>query len=113
MAIDIKQLFQPQQLPSSVGVIFSMPTTPTTAVMKNGRVRLTNTTAGAVPATLYTAPAATASGAANCCLSAYSIAGNSYFDFDLPTMSAGDTLRGLAGAAASLTIHEIGGVIYS
>lgn len=113
MALSISQLFQPQQLPTSVGVLFSMPTTPATSVLKNGRVRLTNTTGGIVAATLYVAPAATASSAANCCLSAVSIAANGYLDVDIPTMAAGDTLRGLAGAATSITIHEIGGVIYS
>lgn len=113
MALSFLQLFGPTVLPNAVGVLYSMPTTPTTSVLKNGRVRLTNTTAIAATATLYSAPAATASSAANCFLNAVSIAPNSYLDVDIPTMAAGDTLRGLAGAVSSITMHELGGVIYS
>jgi hypothetical protein len=113
MALSIVQLFQPTVLGTASAVIFSMPTLPATSTLKNARMRLTNTTAGAVTATLYEAPSATASAASNCFLSAVSIPANSSIEVDVPTMAAGDTLRGLAGAAASITVHEMGGVVYS
>ncbi len=110
MALTISQLFPAAQLTTSSAVIFSMPAT---GVLKNGRVRLTNTSASAVPVTLYSAPAATPSGASNCCLSAYSVAANGYLDVDIPTMTGGDTLRGLAGTTLVITVHEMAGIIYS
>lgn len=113
MALTISQLFPPVQLPAVAGVLFTLPAVPATNVLKNGRVRLTNTTAGAVTVTMYADAAANASGASNCFLNAVSIAANAYLDVDIPTMKAGDTLRGLAGAAASITMSEIGGIIYS
>jgi hypothetical protein len=115
MALTISQLFTPVQLPNAVGVLFTMPTAAEqpTAVLKNGRVRLTNTSAAAVPVTLYAAPSATASAAANCCMSTQSIPANSYVDVDIPTMAAGDTLRGFAGTASVVTMHEMGGMLYS
>jgi hypothetical protein len=113
MALTISQLFAPQVLPNAAGLLFAMPVAPVTSVLKNGRVRLTNTTAGAVTATLYADVAATASSAANCFLNAVSIAANSFLDVDVPTLKAGDTLRGLASAGASITMHEMGGVLYS
>jgi hypothetical protein len=113
MAISIAQLFAPVQLSNAVGVLFSMPTSPTTSTLKNGRMRLTNTTGGAVSATLYAAASATASSAANCFLSGVSIAANSSIDVDIPTLAAGDTVRGVASAGASITAHEMGGIIYS
>lgn len=113
MALTIQQLFAPSQLPASVGVLFSMPSTPTTSTLKNARMRLTNTTASPVAATLYADAAATTSSAANCFLSAVSIPANSSIEVDIPTMKAGDTLRGFAGSATSVTAHEMGGVIYS
>lgn len=112
MALSIVQLFAAQVLPTVVGVLYSMPTDPTTSVLKNGRVRLTNTTAGALTVTMYAAPSATASAAGNCFLNAVSIAANGYLDVDLPTMKAGDTLRGLS-SAGGITMHELGGVLYS
>lgn len=113
MTLSVTQLFTPVQLPNAAAVLFAMPTSPATSVLKNGRVRLSNTTAGAVTATLYADVAANASGAANTCLPTVSIAANGYLDVDLPTMKAGDTLRGVAGAANSITMHEIGGTLYS
>lgn len=113
MALTIQQLFAPVQLAAAAAVLFTMPTTPTTTVLKNGRVRLTNTSAGAVPVTLYADASGNASAAANCCLNAVSIAANSYIDIDIPTLKAGDTLRGFAGTANVITMHELGGVLYS
>ena len=113
MALTVSQLFSALQLPSSAAVLFSMPTAPASSVLKNGRVRLTNTSASAVPVTLYADTAANASGVENCCLSAVSIAASAYLDVDIPTLKAGDTLRGFAGTANVVTMHELGGVIYS
>ena len=113
MALTISQLFTPVQLPDAAGVLFSMPTTPTSTVLKNGRVRLTNTDASVLTVTLYADVAATASSAANCCLNAISIPPNDYIDVYIPTLKAGDTLRGFAGTAATVTMHEIGGILYS
>lgn len=115
MALTISQLFTPVQLAAAAGVLFTMPTVASqpNAVLKNGRVRLTNTSASAVPVTLYADAAANASGAANCCLSAQSVPANGYMDVDIPTLKAGDTLRGMAGTASIITMHEMGGVLYS
>lgn len=112
-ALTIAQLFAPVQLPAAVAVLYSMPTSPATSTLKNARMRLTNTTGGAVAATLYMDASATASSAVNCFLSAVSIPANSSIEIDIPTMKAGDTLRGFAGAATSITAHEMGGVIFS
>lgn len=110
MALTIAQLFAPVQLAAAAAVIYTMPAT---GVLKNGRVRLTNNSGVAVPVTLYAAPSAAASAPANCCLNAKSIAANDYLDVDIPTLTGGDTFRGFAGTAAVITIHEMGGVIYS
>ena len=109
MAVTLTKIFPPVQLPASVAVLFTFATTG--ATLKNLRVRLTNTSASAVPVTLHVDVAATASGAGNCCLSAKSIAANDYIDIDIPTMVTGDTLRGFAGTANVITMHEIGGTI--
>ena len=112
-ALTIAQLFAPTVLPAAVAVLYTMPTTPASSVLKNGRARLTNTTAGPITVTMYADASGNASAAGNCFLNAVSIAANGYLDVDLPTMKAGDTLRGFASAAASITMHELGGVLYS
>ncbi len=111
MAMTFTQLFTPVQLPNAVGVLYTQSVTG--GVLKNGRVRLCNTSASPVPVTLYADVAANASSAANCFLSAKSIAANDYIDIDIPTLKAGDTLRGFAGTASVITMHELGGIIWS
>ena len=113
MALSVAQLFAPVALAASDAVLYTMPTSPTTSVLKNGRVRLTNTSGSAVPVTLYADASGTASAAANCCLSAKSVGANDFLDVDIPTLKAGDTLRGFAGTAAVITMHELGGILYS
>lgn len=113
MALTITQLFAPVQLPNAAAVLFTPPAAPTSIVLKNGRVRLTNTSGAPVAVTLYADASGNASSAANCCLNAVSVAANGYLDVDLPTLKAGDTLRGFAGTANVVTMHELGGVYYS
>ena len=110
MAVTLSKLFAPLQLGSSAAVLY---TNSTGGVIKNLRIRLTNTSGSAVPVTLYADVAATASSASNCCLSAVSIAANDYLDLDVPTLANGDTLRGFAGTGAVITMHEIGGAVVS
>lgn len=109
--LEIKQLFSPIVLPAAAAVLYTMPVAAGT-VLKNGRVRLSNTTAAPLAATLYSDLAATASSAANVCFPTKNVPANDYIDVDLPTMKAGDTLRGFAGAAAGITMQELGGVLY-
>lgn len=114
MALTITKLFNPTVLSGSgAAVLFTVPTTPGSNTLKNARMRLTNTSAGPVTASLYAGPAAAPSDATTCFLAAVSIAANTSLEVDVPTLAAGDTLRGQAGAANSITAHEMGGVLYS
>ena len=113
MALTFIKLFAPVQLPiTTPNVLYTCPAAPSTTVLKNGRVRLVNTSASPVSATLYAVPAAGSPTAANECF-VQSIPATSYVDVDIPTLAAGDTLQGVAGTASVITIHELGGVLYS
>lgn len=110
MTISISKFFPATVLTTSAATIYTIPLVPSTTVLKNGRVALTNTTAGPVTATLYST---TAASAAVCFLFEKSIAVNETLYADLPTMGAGDALVGKAGANTSITVHECGGALYS
>lgn len=113
MAFSFIKLFPATVLTTSAVSIYTCPASPVTSVVKNGRIRFTNTSAAAVAVTAYIVPSAGTASASNCFLNAYAIGANSYFDIDLPTMAAGDMLQALASAATSVTIHEDGGTLYS
>ena len=111
MAISLLKLFAPTVLGTAAAVVYTCPTSPTSSVVKNGRIRFTNTSGAVVTVTAYAVPSAGTPAAGNTFLNTYPISGNGYFDIDLPTLASGDTLQALASAATSITVHEIGGVI--
>lgn len=113
MTTTISQLFTPTQLPAAAAVLYTVPAAPATTILRNGRVRLTNTTGAAQAVTLHVDAAASATGAGNCFLSAVSLAANASVEVDVPVLKAGDTLRGFASAAASVTLHLMDGVLIS
>jgi hypothetical protein len=113
MTISYSSFFPPTVLTTIVATLYTVGTTPTTNLLRGGRVRLTNTTAGAVTATLYAVPNLGSPGVGNAFVSAQSIAANSYLDVDVPIMGPGTTLQALAGANTSITIHMLAGSIFS
>lgn len=113
MALSFTKLFQPAQIAATATAYFTMPTSPTSSLLRNGRVRVSNTSAGAVTVTLYAVPSGGTAGDDNTIVLDYAVGANSFIDFDIPTLAAGDEIQALAGAATSLTIHAMDGVIYS
>lgn len=113
MALTVIKLFAPLQLGTGETTIYQCAAAPSTTVLKNGRLRLSNITAGAVTVTLHNVPSGGSAGDANAFMKGESIAANSHVDVDMPTLAAGDTVSGLAGAATSINVQELGGVLYS
>src|SRR3990167_3276470 len=98
---------------AAVDTLFTVGASPTTNVLRNGRVRFANVTAGAVTIKAWAVPAAGAAADANVCLPTLSIAANSYIDLDLPYVVAGGFVQAQAGAASSITALQIDGFIQS
>ncbi len=113
MSITYSNFFAPTVLTTTAATLLTVPVTPTSSLLRGGRVRLTNTTAGAVTATLYAVPLAGTAAAGNCFASAISVPANNYLDVDVPIMPAGAFMQALAGANTSLTIHMLAGGLYS
>jgi hypothetical protein len=114
MAISYSKLFEPTVLTTSAATLGSaIPSTPTSSLLRGGRVRFTNTSAVAVTVTAYAVPSGGAAADGNAIIKAKSIAANDYLDIDLPAMKAGDFLQALASAATSITAHYITGSIFS
>lgn len=113
MSITYSAFFAPTVLTTSAATLFTVPATPTSTLLRGGRIRLTNTTAGPVTATLYAVPSAGTAAAGNSFLTGKSIAANDYLDVDVPIMGPGAFVQGLAGAATSITAHMLSGSYFS
>jgi len=113
MTTSYSNFMAPTVLTTSAADLVTVAATPTTNLLRGGRMRLTNTTGGAVTATLYAVPAAGTASDANAFIKAKSIAANDYLDGDVPIMPAGSKVQGLAGAATSITAHMLSGSVYS
>jgi hypothetical protein len=113
MTISYSQFMAPTVLGVAAATLFTVPATPASTLLRGGRMRLVNTTAGAVTATLYAVPLAGSAAAGNAFVSGKSIAANDYLDVDVPLMGPGGFVQGLAGAATSITAHMISGSLFS
>ena len=114
MALTYTKLFEPNQVDNAaLETLLTVPASPTTSLLRNGRIRFVNTTAGAVTITCHAVPVSGAASDANALLKTVSISANGYLDVDLPVLKAGDFVQAQAGAAASISAHMIDGVLFS
>ncbi len=112
MTMDYRKLFEPVALGLAAATIMTVPATVTTTLLRGAIVRVTNTTAAPVAATLYAVPLAGAVGASNMFMAAQSVGANSSIEVQVPQMKAGDFLQGFA-SATGLNIQAISGAYFS
>jgi hypothetical protein len=114
MTITYSAFFAPTVLGTTAATLGSaVPSSPTTTLLRGGRIRMTNTTAAAVTATLYAVPFGGTASASNAFFSGKSINANDFIDVDVPIMPAGSFIQALAGTATAITAHMISGGYYS
>lgn len=113
-AITRQQLFAPQNINHAAPtVLLTVPATPTSTLLVNGRVRFSNHTAAAATIVAWAIPFSGSSGDDNIALPETSIGANSYIDIDVPQLSAGGTLQAQAGTATSITAQPLDGAYYT
>lgn len=113
MALTFKKLFQPQLLSNVAGTIYTVDSAPATTLLRNGRVRVTNTDSVAHAVTLNAVPVAGSSSATNKFLPGTTVGPNTYIDVDIPQMSAGDFISGSADLANVVNVQAIDGYLQS
>ncbi len=113
MALSFSQLFALLQVGNTPTTLLTVAATPTSNLLRNGRIRFSNTTAGAVTITAWCVPSAGAAGDSNVFCPVKSIPANDYIDVDVPQAKAGDIIRAQAGAATSITAAPLDGFIQS
>jgi hypothetical protein len=114
MAITFSQLFAPNQVnDAAVETLYTVPTTNATTIVRNMRVRFSNTTALACTIEAWAVPQSGSASDSNCCLPETTLAAYNFMDIDVPVMAAGDTFRAQAGTAASITAVCIDGFVQS
>jgi len=112
--ISRQQLFSPVDVNDGAPeILFTVPSTPTTSLLINGRVRFSNHTAVAVAITAWAVPLSGSPADSNIALPETNIAANSYLDVDVPQLSAGGTFQAQSGAASSITAQPIDGAYYT
>ena len=113
MTLNFGKLFPSQLLAGSAALIQAMPTASSSYLLRNGRVRLTNTSASPVAVTLYAVPAGGAVALTNEFFPGIAVPAHDYMDVDLPQLAAGDALWGFCTAYGTVTIFAIDGVLLS
>ena len=103
-----KRLVDGSQLTAAAATYY---TTPANTLATISAMTLTNTTAGAVTATVYLVPSGGSAGVTNCILSGRTLAAGESFNVGSAigqTLAAGGTLQALAGSATSITLVASG-----
>lgn len=113
MAVSIGVLFNPAQLTGSATTFYTVPASPATTTLANGRVRFTNTSNASRAITLYAVPNAGSAGAGNCQMNAETLAANAHVDVDIPLMGPGATIQAFADVTADVTISALSGTLFS
>lgn len=111
MTMQYKKLFEPAALGLAAATILIVEGAPST-LLRGAIVRVTNTSAGSIAATLFSVPKAGSNGATNNFFPAKSILPNDFIDVQVPQMKEGDFLQGF-GSAVGLNIQAIAGSYYS
>lgn len=113
MALTFVKLFEPVKLTAALATYYTVQATPTTNLLRSGRVRLTNLTASAAAVDIHAVPSAGAAGDSNAVAKNLAIPASSYLDVDLPVMKSGDFLQMKADAVDKVTAHGMDGVVFS
>lgn len=100
-------------LTASAATIYTMPTSPSTVVLRNGRIRFTNTDTVLRSATAYAVPSGGAASTTNMFCPAISIPPNGILDVDVPQMAAGDFIQVLADSASKINAQPLDGLLQS
>ena len=103
-----KRLVDGSQLTASAATYYTAPANTFATI---SACTLTNTTAGAITATLHLVPSGGSATTSNCILSARTIAAGESYNVGSAigqTLLAGGTLQGLAGSATSITLVASG-----
>lgn len=114
MALTFGKLFAAKQVDNAaVDTLLTVPTSPSSSILRNGRIRFANTSALAATIKAWGVPLAGAAADANCFLPTTSVAPNAYIDVDCPALSAGDFIQAQAGTVSAITASCIDGFIQS
>jgi hypothetical protein len=114
MALTFSQLFASKQVNNAApDTLFTVAASPTNTILRNGRIRFANTTAGAVTIKAWAVPAAGTAADANVFLPTLSLTANTYADVDMPVLGAGGFVQAQASAAASITASMLDGFTQS
>ncbi len=114
MTISYVQLFEPIVLTTTDQTIYTVPTTPTTNLLRGGRIRFSNSSSSAVQITAYAVPLNGISASpGNVFAPNISVPANGFIDIDVPLLSPGDSIQALAGSNSAITVSAINGAIFS
>jgi hypothetical protein len=114
MSISFSQLFASKQVNNAAAdTLFTVPSSPSNTLLRNGRIRFVNTTSSFVTIKAWAVPQGGSAADANVFLPTTSIGLNGYVDVDLPVMGAGDFVQAQAGAASSVTALCLDGFLQS
>ena len=111
MAIDKSKLFTSKQVDNAAAdLLYTLAATPSSNKLIGAKLRFTNTTGAGVTIQAWAGSAATV---AFEFIGTQTIGANSSLDVVAPVLVASEKIYAQAGAATSITVHDMGGTIFN
>lgn len=105
--------FNSQYLPSANGVIYTAPVSPTTIVVQELQLKISNTTAATHAVTLYAVPSGESAAVDKAIAVEMSVPPYDYILLPVPRIAAGATIEGFTDTAEVLTVQPVGGKLHT
>lgn len=106
-------LFNSTMLGAALSTIYTLAASPSTSILQDLQVKLTNVSAATRTVTLYAVPSGGSVAPATAVAFELSIPPYDYIILPVERLGAGGTLQGFASAADSINIQPIGGKIHT
>ena len=114
MTISYYQFFEPVVLTTAIQTLYTVPNTPSSNLLRGGRIRFANSSTSAVQINAYAVPSGSSSlSPGNVFAPNISVPINGFIDIDVPLLGPGDSIQALAGVGAAITVSAINGALFS
>lgn len=105
--------FNSTALDSANGLIYTVPSSPTTIILQELQIKVVNTSEATHTVTIYAVPSGGAASTSNAAAINMSVPPYDYVLIPVPRMAAGGTVEGFADTASVLSVQPIGGKLHT
>lgn len=107
------KMFDPKALSTVTTTIYTVPVDPATQQLLSAGIRVVNHGDATRNVTIYLVPSGDSADTTNIFLDQEQVKLQAHMDVVIPTLSAGDTIQMKQNAGTDITVHALGGTLWT